>query len=144
VLIARKRLEKKLIEALNADVRQPEVLELVYERTAKKIKEHFAHIPEELRLMKIELHRAETRVHNFIEFIASGRATPGLADALAEAEENAKRLRAHVASLEAAKHNVFTPPHARLDRRAHQGPQRGPREADRDPRPRPTAGSPAR
>ena len=51
-------------------------------------------MPEELRLKKIELNRAETRAHNFIEFIASGRATPGLADALAQAEEQVKTLTA--------------------------------------------------
>jgi hypothetical protein len=39
--------------------------------------------PEELRLKKLELSRAESRVHHFIELIASGRATPALADALA-------------------------------------------------------------
>ncbi len=61
---------------------QPEVLDAVYRRTAEKVKAQFAHVPEQLRLKKIELNRAETRVHNFIEFIASGRATPSLADAL--------------------------------------------------------------
>jgi hypothetical protein len=38
VLIARKRLEDKFVAALNESVLQPEVLEIVYERTAKKIK----------------------------------------------------------------------------------------------------------
>jgi site-specific DNA recombinase len=75
VLIARKRLEDKFVAALNEKVLNPELLDQVYERTATKVKALFAHVPEELRLKKIELNRAETRVHNFIEFIASGRAT---------------------------------------------------------------------
>jgi len=110
VLIARKRLEDKFVAALNESVLKPEVLAVVYERTAKKIKDHFAHVPEELRLKKIELNRAETRVHNFIEFIASGRATPALADALAQAEVDVKSLRTDVASMEAAQDHAFTPP----------------------------------
>ncbi len=110
VLISRKRIEDKLVARLNEEVLKPELLELVYERTAKKIKEQFAHVPEELRLKKLELNRVETRVHNFIEFIASGRATPALADALAQAEEQATSLKADVASMESAKDNVFTPP----------------------------------
>ena len=97
-------------QALNGEVLKPEVLAAVYERTAKKIKEHFAHVPEELRLKKIELNRAETRVHNFIEFIASGRATPGLADALGQAEEQVKALTVDVTSMESAKDHAFTPP----------------------------------
>jgi len=68
-----------------------------------KIRDHFAHEPEELRLKRLELNQAETRVHNFIEFIASGRATPALADALAQAEEQVKSLTSDVTALEAAK-----------------------------------------
>lgn len=89
---------------------KPEVLSAVYERAAKKIKEHFRHVPEELRLKKVEMNRAETRVHNFIELIVSGRATAGLADALAEAEAQVKSLTADVASMESAKDHAFTPP----------------------------------
>jgi DNA invertase Pin-like site-specific DNA recombinase len=109
-LIPRKRLEVKFLGALNEQVLKPEVLSEVYERTAKKIKEQFAQVPEELRLKKIELNRAETRVHNFIEFIASGRATAALADALGQAEEQVKTLKADVASMASAADHAFTPP----------------------------------
>ena len=112
VLISRKRLEERRSSPrwLNEEVLKPDVLDAVYERTAKKIKEHFSHVPEELRIKEIELNRAETRVHNLIEFIASGRATPGLADALAHAEEQVKTLTADVACMAAAKDHAFTPP----------------------------------
>jgi hypothetical protein len=109
VLIARERIEDKFIAALNDAVLKPDILALVYERTAKKIKEQFAHVPEELRLKKIELNRAETRVHNFIEFVASGRATPALADALTQAEAQVKSLTADVASMESAKGHALHP-----------------------------------
>jgi len=110
VLIARKRLEDKFVAALNEKVLDPELLDQVYDRTAAKVKELFAHVPEELRLKKIELNRAESRVHNFIEFIARGRATPTLADALSQAEEQVKSLSADIQSMEAAKDHAFTPP----------------------------------
>ena len=67
-------------------------------------------MPEELRLKKVELNRAETRVHNFIEFVANGRATAGLADALAQAEEQVKTLKSDVASMAMASEHAFTPP----------------------------------
>ena len=110
VLIARKRLEDKFLETLNVEVLKPELLEEVYARTAEKIKEHFSGLLEELRLKRIELNRAETRVHNFVEFIASGRATPALADALAQAEQQVKELTLDVAGMDAAKDRAFTPP----------------------------------
>ena len=91
----------------------------IYERTATKVKDLFAHVPEELRLEKIELNRTETRVHNFIEFITSGRATPTLADALSQAEEQVKSLSADIQSMEAAQDHAFTPA-PRLEHQAHQ------------------------
>lgn len=110
VLIARKRLEEKFLAALNQEVLKPDVLALVYDRTAKKVKEQFAHVPEELRLKRIELNRAESRVHNFVEFVASGRATGALADALAQSEEQVKTLTADIASMQTASEHVFIPP----------------------------------
>lgn len=74
------------------------------------MREHFKHVPEELRLKKLELSRSESRVHNFIEFIASGRATAALAEALAQAEDQVKTLSADVAAMEGAKDHAFTPP----------------------------------
>ena len=110
VLISRRRLEDKVLGVLREQVLRPEVLAAVYERTAKKIKEQFAHVPEELRLKRLELNRAETRVHNFIEFIASGRATGALSDALAEAEKQVKTLKTDVESMTHATAEAFTPP----------------------------------
>ncbi len=110
VLIARRRLEEKFLATLNDEVLKPEVLAAIYERTAEKIKEQFAHVPEELRLKRLELNRAETRVHNFIEFIASGRATGALSDALAEAEKQVKTLKTDVESMTHATAEAFTPP----------------------------------
>jgi hypothetical protein len=110
LLISRKRIEDQFLAKLNEEVLKPKLLELVYERTAKKIKQQFSHVPEELRLKKLELNRVQTRVSNFIEFIASGRATPALAQALEQAEERAKSLKADVASMESAKDHAFTPP----------------------------------
>ncbi len=110
VLTSRTRLEGRFLAVLNAEVLKPEVLELIYERVAKLVKQLHSHVPDELRLKKVELNRAETRVHNFIEFIAQGRATPGLADALSQAESQVKSLSADVLSMESAKDQTFTPP----------------------------------
>lgn len=109
-LISRKRLERNFVDVLCEKLLKPEVLEQVYARTAKKIAERSAHLPAELRLKRTELAHEQSRVHNIIEFIATGRATPGLADALGASEEKVKRLHADVASLEATKADVFEPP----------------------------------
>jgi len=110
MLISRKRLEDHFVQVLNQKVLQPDALEIVFQKTAQKIKEHFSYIPEELRLKKIELNRAETRVHNFIEFIADGRATASITDALEIEEKKSKNLKQEVESLESAKGQAFEPP----------------------------------
>ena len=83
---------------------------LMFTDTAEKIKEHFSYIPEELHLKKVELNRAETRIRNFIEFVAEGRATSSLSNALESEEKKAKTLKLDVKSLESAKNHAFEPP----------------------------------
>ncbi len=110
MMISRKKLEKYFIHILYEKVLKPETLDTVYQKTAQKIKEQFSHIPEEIRLKKIELNRAETRAHNFIEFIAEGKATEGLSAALEQAEIKAKELKKDLEALEQSKEAAFTPP----------------------------------
>jgi len=110
VLIARNKLEARVLAVLRAEVLRPDVLHAVYERTAAKVKEQFSHVPEELKAKRTELASAETRVHHFIEFIARGKAPTALADALADAEGRVKTLKVDVLSLEAARVEAFEPP----------------------------------
>ena len=110
MLISRKKLEKHLIEILYDKVLHPELLDLIYEKTAQKVKEQFSHIPKEIKMKKVELNQVETRVHNFIEFIANGRATASITDALEEAEKKTKLIREDLESLEQANTSMFTPP----------------------------------
>ena len=110
MLISRKKLESFFMQALFEKVLKPEHLELVYQKVAKEIQQQFSHIPEEIRLKKMELDKAETRIHRFIEFIAEAKATASIASALEEAEASAKRLKVEVESLEQTKNDAFEPP----------------------------------
>ena len=85
-----------MLGVLREQVLRPEVLAAVYERTAKKIKEQFAHVPEELRLKRLELNRAETRVHNFMSSSPAAGQREHSRDALAEAEKQLKTLKIDV------------------------------------------------
>ncbi len=110
MLIARKKLEKQFIDELGRNVLTPDTLEIVFQKTAEKIAEQFAYIPDELRLKQKELQNTETRIHNFIEFVAQGRATSALINALKQEENKADQLRIDIKSLQAASENVFEPP----------------------------------
>jgi hypothetical protein len=57
----------------------------------------------------MELSRTETRLHNFIEFIASGRATPSITNAI-ETEEKKSKLYQDIQGLESANSQAFDPP----------------------------------
>ncbi|MCX6117521.1 MAG: recombinase family protein [Proteobacteria bacterium] len=110
MMISRKRLEDHFIKILYDKVFKADALDFIFQKTAEKIKDHFSYIPEELRLKKIELNRAETRLKNFIEFIAEGRATTSITDAVEIEEKKANYLKKDVESLESAKEQSFQPP----------------------------------
>ena len=110
MLINRKKIEDLFMDALREKVLRPEHLQLVYQKVAKQIQKQFSHIPEEIRLKKMELNKAETRIHRFIEFIAEAKATASIATALENAESKAKMLTCELKSLERAKEEAFEPP----------------------------------
>ena len=110
MLISRKKIEKQFVDALYKKVCTPDNLALVFQKTAEKIAEQFAYIPDELRLKQKELQKTEARIHNFIEFIAQGRAPSSLINALEQEENKADQLRMDIKSLETASENVFEPP----------------------------------
>ena len=110
MLIARKKLEKQFIRALSQEIFSPNMLQLVFQKTAQKIAEQFAFLPNELRLKRMELQQTERRIHNFIECIAQGRTTNALTQALEKEETKATKLRWEVKSLKAASEQAFQPP----------------------------------
>ncbi|RIL12313.1 MAG: hypothetical protein DCC75_00685 [Proteobacteria bacterium] len=110
ILVSRAELEKHLIKKLFEDLLVPERFNDIYKQVTKAIREHCGDIPEEIRLKNIELNRAETRVHNFIEFVAQGRATKSLVEALEQAEKAVQELTVDLQSLQKAKSSLFEPP----------------------------------
>ena len=110
ILISRKKLESFFMEALFQKVFKPKHIDLIYKKVAREIQKQFSHIPEEIRLKKIELNKMETRVHRFVEFIAEAKATASIATALEDAEKMAKKLKVEVESLEQTKDDAFEPP----------------------------------
>ena len=110
MLIARKKLEKQFIRALSQEIFSPNMLQLVFQKTAQKLAEQYAFIPNELRLKRTELQQTERRIHNFIECIAQGRTTNALTQALEKEETKATQLRCEVKGLQAASEQAFQPP----------------------------------
>ncbi len=113
VLVNRKRIEKHFIKALYEKVLKVETVKIVLDKTAQKVREHFAHVPEEIRLKKVELNQTETRIHHLIQFISEGKAmssVSSIATALEQDETKAKILKADVEVLERAQRSAFEPP----------------------------------
>lgn len=110
ILVSRAELEKHVLKILFTELLVPERFNDIYKQVTKAIKEHCGDIPEEIRLKNIELNRAETRVHNFIEFVAQGRATKSLVEALEQAEKAVQELTTDLQSLQRAKDSLFEPP----------------------------------
>lgn len=72
------------MEVLYEKIFNPDIFDIIYKEVAKKIKEQFSHIPEEIKLKKVEVERAKRKIKNFIDFIGEGNTTASLSSALEE------------------------------------------------------------
>lgn len=110
VLVSRTKLENKFLAELCEKILTPDQFQLVYDRVAKAIREEFSEIPKEIHLKKTELNSVESRLHNFIEFVAQGRAPKSITEAMVEAEGRVTELKKDLESLERTKDSFFEPP----------------------------------
>ena len=70
----------------------------------------YANIPETMRVKNTEFETEQRRVANFVEFIAKGRGSRALAEALAASERRAQELRVDLDALRESRGAVFQAP----------------------------------
>jgi hypothetical protein len=88
----------------------------VFERIQEVIKNLLSSSPESIRLKRAELQAEECRIANFIEFVADGRGSRALAEALQASERKAETLRVEIQKLEASREAVIRASSDSLDR----------------------------
>ncbi len=87
LLVRRTIAEKCVVGALRSQISDAASIRYVLERVATELRRLHADIPEKLKLARGQLDVEERRVANFIEFIADGKGTTALGQALEESEQ---------------------------------------------------------
>ncbi|MDG2304401.1 MAG: recombinase family protein [Candidatus Binatia bacterium] len=110
LLVRRTIAEKCVLAAVRERVSDAASIRYVLERVEIEVKRLHADVPEALKLTRGKFDVEERRVANFIEFIAEGKGTKALGQALEEAEREVDRLRVEIGTLEATAEAVFEAP----------------------------------
>jgi len=110
LLVRRSVAEKCVLAAIREHISDSASIRYVLDRVEVEVKRLHADVPETLKLTRGKLDVERRRVANFIEFIADGKGTRALGQALEEAEREVDRLRIEVGALEATVEAVFQAP----------------------------------
>jgi hypothetical protein len=90
-------------------------------RVEEEVRRIAAGVSEELRLKDLALTREEKRLLNLVEFVADGRGSRALEDAIAETEKRLGALRTEVDVLKRGREIAFsTPPVSWIEKRVEQ------------------------
>ena len=89
LLVPRRLTEKRVLAAVQEQLRDLPALRYVLERVEAEVKRLHAHLPEETELKRAALAAEERRIANYIAFIGDGKATHALGEALGAAEQRA-------------------------------------------------------
>jgi hypothetical protein len=90
-------------------------------RVEEEVRRIAAGVPEEVRLKDLALSREEKRLANLVEFVADGRGSRALGDAISETERRIAALRSEVEFLNRGREIAFsTPPVAWIEKRVEQ------------------------
>jgi len=110
LLVRRRLAEHRLLDEVARQVADPDALRYVLGRVEDEVRRLNANLPDELKLKRAALAAEERRVANFVEFIAEGKGTRALGQALEEAERKLEALSQEVGVIEAARATMFKAP----------------------------------
>ncbi len=110
LMVRRSRVERIVLAAVRDALMSPENLDYVLERVKEEVEKASTEAPETISLREAEYAAEERRVTNFVEFIAEGRGSRALADALLVSEKRVEVLRAELEVLRRSRDAVLTMP----------------------------------
>ena len=110
LLVRRALVEKIILDAVRAQLSEPEQLYGILQRVAAEVQTLYSHVPETIRLKEAELAAEERRLANFVHFIGEGRGSRTLAQALVETEQKVDALHEELTGLQHSREQVFQAP----------------------------------
>ena len=110
LLVRRTMVERIVLAAVRDKLANPENLEYVLKRVEQEVAQASSGTPETIRLREAEFEAEQRRVTNLVEFVAEGRGSRALADALAVSEKRVEDLQNELETLRRSQQEVFTSP----------------------------------
>lgn len=118
MLVRRKLAERVILAAVRDKLACTQNLRYLLKRVEKEVQELSRDVPETIQLKESEFEAEKRRVDNFIEFIAEGRSSRALAEALAVSERKVEELQLEIEALRKSRYAVFQmPPFAWIEER---------------------------
>jgi len=118
LLVRRSLAERVILAAVRDRLASSENLAYVLERVKQALARMTADAPESLRLKQAEFEQEERRLKNFLDFVADGRGSRALAQALLATEKRVDELRADLEVLQRSQRTALdVPPLAWLEER---------------------------
>jgi len=118
VLVRRQLIERLILSSVRDQLCSAENVAYVLARVEKEVSELTRGLPETIRLKQAEMESESRRIQNLVEFIAEGRGSRALAEALGAAERRVDDLRAELDMLRRSNQEVFrAPPLAWIEER---------------------------
>ena len=110
LLVRRALVERVVLAAVRDRLTQPENLAYIFAKLEQAVANASTATPEAIRLTKAEFDAEQRRVANFVEFVAEGRGSRALVEALTASEKRLENLRADLVELRRSQRDVFSLP----------------------------------
>ncbi len=110
LMVRRTLVERVVLAAVRDRLADQENLDYVFGKLAQEVAAASTVTPETIRLKEAEFDAEQRRVGNFVEFVAEGRGTRALADALTASEKRLEDFRLDLDGLRRSQHEVFSAP----------------------------------
>jgi hypothetical protein len=108
--IARKKVEKIIVENLKSKILTSENIEYVYKNIEKHIAKTLNEIPEELKQKRCQSEKIQSELQNLLSFIKASNFSKVVSEAINDAENRQDKLKSEMQSLEFQRNGAFKSP----------------------------------
>jgi hypothetical protein len=108
--VRKKIVERAILDTISEKLNNTAMLQDILKRVEVLVAKLCKTLPDEISTKKHQLHEIESKVRNFVNFIADGDTSNSVREALLAYEKNMFSLKSEVLALEETTNNVFKAP----------------------------------
>jgi site-specific DNA recombinase len=108
--VPRKRVEQEVLATIREKILNPEKIYIIFKRLEEELKKQQGTLPQDLKLKQAALDKIQSKINNFVRFIAEGKGSKAISAALEDCEKDEQKISTELKAIAECQKELFQAP----------------------------------